>query len=383
MDFFASKLSGPKSRQKLLLAGVECVAEKGIDSVAASDVITRAGVSRPTFYSYFDDIAGLMAEAWILVGREWFSRLIDFSLPDNFENSATHTALMDVLMSTSRTPELREVVLPDIAAEWDTIAKCPPPRQVGVSWGLATSLGISASKVLMPEVVLLHDLARALAEIPEDFVISPEAQRITYAVEPVVTEPEISADDEISTRLLQSVIKVVATSGVSRASMTRVSRAARVTTGSSKPRFHTLENLMTEGFDYAIREVTRQNTQQTDSVFGNVSPIQAYARLVVSSLHPTRRQWRRYRQEMHLAARTNPFIADHMRRQLHETNMVLENTLRSAHVDESIIQISLMVNQAQGIGFSLLDDLEVPVRDLNHAFIPEWIPVSRFASFAP
>lgn len=383
MEYFAAKLTGPKSRQKLLAAGIECVATLGIDSVSASDVIAKAEVSRPTFYSYFDDVSDLMAEAWVLAGRQWLSGLINFSLDETYENSATHTAFMDVLMSASRTPVLREVVFPDVAADWNEIKKLSAPKQVGVVWGLATTLGISASKILMPEVELLHDFAKALTEIPIDYVISPDAQRITYAVEPVVSEPEIVADDDITTRLLQSVIKVVATSGVSRASMTRVSRAARVTTGSSKPRFHSLENLMNEGFNYAIREVTRQNTQQTSSVFGDVTPIQAYARLVVSSLHPNRRQWRRYRQEMHLAARSQPFIAEHMKVQLRETNLVLENTLRSAHVDESIIQISLMVNQAQSIGFSLLDDLDVPVRDLNHAYIPEWIPVSRFASFAP
>lgn len=383
MEIFLTNLSGPRSRQKLLIAGIECVAEKGIDRVTASDIIARAQVSRPTFYSYFDDVADLMAEAWVVAGQDWFRGIVDFSLPENFEESKTHTALTDVLMAASRTPELREVVLPDIAVEWTRIQELSPPKQIGTVWGLATMLGISASKALVPELVLLHDLARALAEIPHDFTISDDAQRITYAVEPAVSEPVISTTDEITTRLLQAVIKVIATSGVSRASMTRVSRAARVTTGSAKPRFSSLDNLMSEGFDYAIREVTHQNVAQTQTVFGGVTPIQAYVRLVVSSMHPTRKQWRRYRQEMHLAARVNPLIAAQMKSQLSETNRTLENTLRSANVDESIIQISLLVNQAQSIGFSLLDDLEIPIRSMNHAFIPEWIPVSRFASFAP
>jgi hypothetical protein len=41
-----------------------------------------------------------------------------------------------------------------------------------------------------------------------------------------------------------------------------------------------------------------------------------------------------------------------------------------------------LINQAQSVGFSLLDDLEFPVRDIDHAIIPSLINVEVLAALA-
>jgi hypothetical protein len=58
------------------------------------------------------------------------------------------------------------------------------------------------------------------------------------------------------------------------------------------------------------------------------------------------------------------------------------DSLRKSGVDESIVNISILVNQAQSVGFSLLDDLGFPVRDIDHAIIPSLITVELLASLA-
>jgi hypothetical protein len=139
---------------------------------------------------------------------------------------------------------------------------------------------------------------------------------------------------------------------------------------------------MSRGYKYSVMEVARQNVAQSDVVFGGVSPIQAYARLVISSLHPSRKSWRRYRQEMHLASRVNTAIATQMSSGIQQVNEVLKNSLRASGVDESIVNISILVNQAQSVGFSLIDDLGIPVRGINHAVIPSIMTVELFATLA-
>ena len=379
---FLKDLDGPRSRRSLLMAGIDSVAELGIDQATGSDIISRAEVSRPTFYSYFDDVPGLMAECWVSGGNQWFEELLWGHLPEGFEESNEHKAFIDTLMSTTRTPELAEIILPSMSAHWERLSQCSDSEQVRRLWALATRLGVSISEVVVPEVKTLSTFIRALEMIPSDFVATRESAEALHAVEPLVSEPQIADPDEVTSNLVQAVVRVVSNSGVAKASMTRVCRAAHVTTGTAKPRFATVANLMSRGYEYAVMEVARQNVAQSDAVFGGVSPIQAYARLVVSSLHPSRKSWRRYRQEMHLAARVNTVIAAQMSSGIQRVNEVLKDSLRASGVDESIVNTSILVNQAQSVGFSLIDDLGIPVRDINHAVIPSLLTVELLATLA-
>jgi AcrR family transcriptional regulator len=379
---FLTDLSGPRSRRTLLHAGIDSVAELGIDQATASDVISRAEVSRPTFYSYFDDIAGLMADCWVSGGDQWFDTLLWSHLPLGFEQSNEHKAFVDVLLSTSRTPELSEVVLPAIAQQWDRLSKCTESEQVRYLWALATRLGVSISEAVLPAVKTLDKFIAAIEFIPSNFTLSQESRDALHATEPVVREPELADPDQVTSNLIQAVVRVVSNSGVAKASMTRVCRAAHVTTGSAKPRFGSIDELMSRGYEFAVLEIARQNVDQAEPVFGGVSPIQAYVRFLISALHPARKSWRRYRQEMHLAARLNPLIQQQMRESISRVNEVLVESLRSSHVDESIINISILINQAQSVGFSLIDDLGIPVRDINHAIVPSLLSVESLASLS-
>jgi hypothetical protein len=85
---------------------------------------------------------------------------------------------------------------------------------------------------------------------------------------------------------------------------------------------------------------------------------------------------------MHLAARVNQAISQQMSDGINRVNQVLMDSLRKSGVDESIVNISILVNQAQSVGFSLIDDLGIPVRGIEHAIIPSLISVEFFASLA-
>jgi hypothetical protein len=323
-----------------------------------------------------------MADCWVFGGRHWFHALLWDHVPDEFTGTPEHHAYMDILLSAARTPELHEVVFPCIAEEWELLQTKSDSEQIRYIWPLATRLGVFASLPVWPEVANLKRFTAALEFIPAD--VEPDAviKEQVVVVAPNVYEPSFADDDQVTARLIAATVRVVGNSGAAKASMTRVCRAAGVTTGSAKPRFATHDELMSRGFLYAIIEVSRQNASQSDEVFGDVSPIVAYVRLVIASLHPSRKMWRRYRQEMHLAARTNPLIAQNMQKGRTSVSQVLSNILRSSNVGESIIEISILVNQAQSVGFSLLDDLGMQIRDMNHAIIPTLINEEVLASLA-
>jgi AcrR family transcriptional regulator len=371
---------GSKSRQLLLRAGLDSVAALGIDNCSVSDVISRAGVSRPTFYSYFDDIPDLMAESWMAGGRDWFDALLWNHLPHDFDTTSEHIAFVDLLMATHRSPVLAEVVLPHIEQQWNLLKKKPDAFQVKRIWVLATRVGMAVSMPVWPEVRNLQNFLQGLELIPDDFIPSPASERALRDIESFVHEPLLTAEDDVTERLINAIVRVVASSGVARASMTRVCRAAQVTTGSAKPRFADLSTLMSHGYEHAVHEVSQQNARESHVVFNGVSPITAYGRLVITSLHPSRQQWRRYRQEMHLASRVNKKLTDDMRQGREGVSKVLSDILRNADVDERIIDLSILINQAQSVGFSLLQELGIPARTINHAVITELISIDLLAS---
>lgn len=372
-----------RSERNLLLAGIDSVADLGIDQVTAAVVIARAGVSRPTFYSYFDDIADLMAECWIQGGATWFDTLLWGRLPEGIDVTSEHRAYMDMLMAASRTPALADVILPDMATHWERIQTQSDAEQVRLLWTLGTLLGIYATEFVMPSVRSLHSFVEGMRLLPSDIIPDQEIVDLLNHVEPIVSEPLLSeGGDAIRRRLINAVIQVVSRSGVANTSMTRVCRAARVTTGAAKPRFTSLADLMSSGYDHAIAEVANQNVSQSEQVFGGVSPIMAYTRLVISALSPSRRSWRRYRQEMHLASRVNEAVREQMASSTAEVNKVLVDTLRASNVDESIIDISIQVNLVHSVGFSLIDDLGIPIRNVNHAVVPATVTVEMFAALA-
>jgi AcrR family transcriptional regulator len=371
---------GTKSRQLLLRAGLESVAGLGIDKCSVSDVIARAGVSRPTFYSYFDDIPDLMAESWIAGGCDWFDALLWNRLPHDFDATSEHKAFMDLLMATHRNPVLAEVVLPHIEQQWELLKEKPDAFQVKRIWVLATRIGMTISMPVWPEVRNLHNFLEGLELIPDDFTPSSESERTLREIESFVHEPLLTAEDAVTEKLVNAMVGVVASSGVARASMTRVCRAAGVTTGSAKPRFEDLSTLMSRGYEHAIQEVSQQNARESHVVFNGVSPVTAYARLVITSLHPSRQQWRRYRQEMHLASRVSEKLTKDMRKGREGVSKVLSNVLQSADVDERIIGITILINQAQSVGFSLLQELGIPARTINHAVVTELMSVELLAT---
>ncbi|MSY63338.1 MAG: TetR family transcriptional regulator, partial [Actinobacteria bacterium] len=55
----------------LIDSGVAAIAKDGIDQISVQSISDGAKNSRPTFYSYFGDINGLIAEIWLAKADQW------------------------------------------------------------------------------------------------------------------------------------------------------------------------------------------------------------------------------------------------------------------------------------------------------------------------
>ena len=87
-----------RSRLALLTAMTELVDERDIAKISITDVVGRAGVTRPTFYQHFSDIAALARRAFLTRLDGAFPKL-----PEDDGADPPMAQALDEMVETSRT----------------------------------------------------------------------------------------------------------------------------------------------------------------------------------------------------------------------------------------------------------------------------------------
>ncbi len=79
-----------RTRQLLIKAFEELLAEKGLDAITVQDIADRATVNRATFYAHFEDKYHLLDQAF----EETFTQALDKNLAPGSKFSATNVQLL-------------------------------------------------------------------------------------------------------------------------------------------------------------------------------------------------------------------------------------------------------------------------------------------------
>lgn len=364
------ELKRSKSYDELLLSGIKAIAAQGIDHITVGDVTKLSHHSRPTFYTYFGDMNGFLAELWLKYGIEWLDSLVS-NPPERIPPTELNAAMMEILLVSHRNLEIAEVLAPDIQAWFERNSEANPVKAVKLSWYLAVKLGMYLSLPVTPEAIAAIPFLAYLNSIPDN-VLSLDGMQ-DLAKNPMQPRPQMlgleTTSEDVELKLLASSIDVVANSGFVGASMARIARRARVSTGTLYPRYKTTENIIAASFDHAIKQIVRGNVQQLET---NVGADQ-FGEIVVAGFHDSRKSWRNYRLEMYLEAQHNPAIAKYMAPGLEETRLLLDGNLKQyGFSDEQRLSITQMM-QNQAVGLSLLFNAGVPVEKFDHRIPSRYI----------
>jgi AcrR family transcriptional regulator len=355
-----------QSFDDLLRAGVIEIAKHGIDRVTVAHITKASGCSRTTFYTYFGDIPGLCAEIWLRFGLEWLNCKASVSDEDCSKHefqTELEIALLDIFAVAHRIPEIREVVLPDTSAWWNDQITGSHSNALSSVWILGSRLGAEFSGCVTPNIKSVQGLFALFDSMPalnvEELFIGDLATSYNPSG---LSAAEIDPDD-VESLLMTSAISVIAASGVAAASVSRVARKTRVSTGSVYPRFKNISAIISSAFDWSIRQIVSSNTSQLSNA---VPAGDLYGEIAVGGLSPKRTTWRNFRIEMHLEARVNTDVARHMAPGLEETNETLVKTIPSFAVPEDLAQVVAHLMQALAVGFSLIHNADIPVAKLDH-----------------
>jgi AcrR family transcriptional regulator len=350
--------------ERFMRAGIEAIAEKGIDNVTVQYVSEKAKSSRPTFYSYFGDINGLLAETWIFKAPMW---LEDISNPLVSPSKLTkheqrrHLAMSEILAAAHRIPEVLEVVQPVMADWWARFEKKSELEKLQVLWLVAERLGVSiTSRVdsLVQSAEFIEPAINALSSIK-----LPE-------VKGKATLPKLvgstSSDETMDMKLLNSAIDVISRGGVNAASMARVARRAHVSTGVMYPRFSGIDSLIENSFEHAVAGVIAENF---DAVTNSGFTEDDFGILILAGLQPTREVWRNFRIEIHLGAKGRSNLTKRIQANLRETNLKVASKLHAVKNQELASGPVPYLMHAVGIGFAVLLNAGVPVDKPDHRII--------------
>ncbi|MEN9740414.1 MAG: Bacterial regulatory protein tetR family [Actinomycetota bacterium] len=351
--------------QSFIDAGIRCINEVGVDRITVSQVTEVAGATRPTFYSYFGNVGGLLAEIWIARGQKFLDRIVDADYRLDIAAAAEKAemrALLEIFTVARRFPEVSEIVSPMTAAWWEFDHDKTNFTRLKCAWLVANRIGMWLSTDVEPRVAnaaIIESFLRVLGENPGGIPADPR-----FAATPSLKSPTI-ADGSVDEKLLDATIRVISGSGVQSATMSRIARNAHVTTGTIYPRFNN-EELLLQSYERAVHVVTEQN-------FGLVEPSgfapDQLGAIVRGGLNPERKMWRNFRLEMFLDARHNPALAEKLRAVLGPTNARVTQGLGQLPVSPDERESIAFLVHTIGIGMAVLLNNDIRVDELDHALL--------------
>ena len=356
------------SFDELLLSGISAVAAKGVDHTNVSDVATTSGVSRPTFYTYFGDMNGFYAEVWLRYGREW----LDAQLVENADLSPSiDQALLEIFAVARRIPEVFEVVQPDFERWWQEQTDGDAIAAQRLVWKLGFTLGYKMSLKVTKKSE--HGLAIVpFLNLPDNALSLPFLAGLGH-VDPSILPPMAGLtrqDDTVESSLTLATKEVIASSGVAAASMTRIARRARVSTGTVYPRFKNAESLIQSSFTQAISKIVSRNVEV---VAERGLGIDEYALTVNAGYGPQRKVWRDFRTEMHVEAAHNPELAKFMESGFETTAKFLEDSFTEFGIPQQLATPIAWFLHSHAIGLSMIYNVLPSVADIDYRIMARWM----------
>jgi AcrR family transcriptional regulator len=356
------------SFDELLLSGIQAVAEKGIDHTNVSDVASISGVSRPTFYTYFGDMNGFYAEVWLRFGQEWLDAQVEGA--ESLDKSVDQVVL-EIFAASHRIPEVLEVVQTDFERWWHGQAEDNAIAAQRLIWQLGFKLGYKMSRVVSEKADFGLPIVNFL-NLPDDAMNLPFLTGLGK-VDPTILPPVSGitlSDDSVEASLTLAAMQVIASSGVAAASMTRVARKARVSTGTVYPRFKNAESLIQSAFSEAIANIVGKNVAV---VAERGLGIDQYALTVNAGYGESRKVWRNFRSEMHLEAAHNPELAKFLEAGFDKPTKFLEESFIQFGISRELATPVAWFLHSHAIGISLIYNVLPEIDQIDYRIMARWM----------
>ena len=377
----------------ILDAAIDEIEAVGVDRLGMSGVARRVGLSTGALYGRYESGGELAAAIWNVRVRDCHHALLDRTIAmlvdratplaldeivAELSSPSTETLVaLELLGSARRVDELDEVVQSDVdswLADWGAGPRTRRRRRrAQVVYTLATIWGIllhrDPGRRRLDWSPTLHRMAWSFAQ-PYD---EPTERLVVGEVPPV----RARTGDPTQDALIDAVAAIVARVGLERATGSRIARRAGLTSGAIYGRYETKEDLLEHAIEILLARRFTDDLGSILETIGSSEPATVTARMVAGYLGPTRRDWRRFRIEAHLAARNHPQTAAMLDRVQEEAKREYLDAL-GARTPKERRALDILARTAQltpvGLAFADLLIPGVPAIDWRLVFEPLFSP---------
>jgi AcrR family transcriptional regulator len=321
-----------------------------IDRISVSQVVQEAGVSRGTIYSHFGDATGIFATLWVEAGAEWLDR--SRRIPTDPGRSAIDLAFTQILCASRRDAELAEVINIDLSELGQELAVESDSQRARSLWMLSGTIGLALVRLVQgPDAEMVLNL---LGGAPPVTHADLAASSLKPHDEPILRRPEFAEIEPVTRAIMLAEMEVVSSSGIAKASMLRICRAARLTPGAASPRFSGVADLHIQTLIWSIRDraaaskilsVTTQEPsgpEALDYLFSTFANDDSW------------RLWRNYRMELLIGAIGDEAFAKAIGSELEATSIGMAKFMVTIGFPRALAVTALAMYNVWGVGMHVL-----------------------------
>ena len=346
----------------------------GLDELSAGSVAKLCGLSTGSIYSRFEDADEMAIALWEQVVKQPFkqrlwrgvdyiytpnsSRLVideEATFKADFENPDEISKLgVEFLVVAKRNNAIGEVVIPEVSTWFNEFGLNQANSEIN---NAAIALGLSASIGTAMRAFALGSNSDwlAIASGIRDAVTA--ARRTTPLTRPPdLPLPklfEIQTGNPVRDALIIAVGQVVATSGYSRATISRIVRKSGLSNGSLYNLYENKEELTDDAMQMTLAYASGVNREGNRIAESQHRADRGLGNSFALGLMPGRRQWLDFRLECLIASRNHSPTRTKFKESLISSRDALASSMPD--IPREIVNLLSSGEQAIGLGFTALD----------------------------
>lgn len=346
----------------------------GLDELSAGSIAKLCGLSTGSIYSRFEDADEMAIALWEQVVKQPFKqrlqRGVDYIYAPNsarpsIDDEATTKADLEnpdelsklgveFLVIAKRNNAIGEVVIPEVSAWFNEFGLNQANSEIN---NAAVALGLSASigTALRAFVLGSNSEWQAIASGVRNAVTAARrATPLTHPPDlPLPGVFEIQTGNPVRDALVIAVGEVVAASGYSRATISRIVRKSGLSNGSLYNLYENKEELTDDAMQITLAYASEVNREGNRIAESQHRADRGLANSFTLGLMPGRRQWLDFRLECLIASRNHLPTRTKFKESLISSRDALASSM--ADIPREIVNLLSSGEQAIGLGFTALE----------------------------
>ncbi|MBU6241517.1 MAG: TetR family transcriptional regulator [Acidobacteria bacterium] len=394
----AKSKASQENDARILEAGIAEAHAVGLDRIALRAVVRRCNLTSGAIYGRYEDSDDFIASVWTeRLGAPLFDFLsgamgaflgtegspsID-SVAATVANPPKHLAVaFEALVVGRRNDVLGDEVADDFALwaeKWGLGSATDPSVRALNVVAFTTIMGAALYSFVEPKLADWNLVFAIMAAAIRDTSTARSTKAPPIGDELPNFDVEPGTGEPLRDALISATANVIGRTGYERATVSRIGRRAKLTGGAVYTRYETKDDLIIDTLDTLLSGAIVGTSELTAHGVKSGDLGESIGKIYTLGVTPSRKQWRQFRLETYVAARTRKEPRAALRR-VHSAGLVRYNDMLGprSRMDDGVIRLVARGGQSIPLGLSLLESYQSDLHELNfHAFSASLVNLLR------